>query len=83
MGVCMQVPVTWQLWMRDMTALSPDSAMPPSYSYTSVQTMWDGDPATFRLIWEKSSFPTEMDLSVMYDLPSSNVDWLHSAASKI
>jgi len=78
-----QVPVTWQLWMRDMTALSPDSAMPPSYSYTSVQTMWDGDPATFRLIWEKSSFPTEMDLSVMYDLPSSNVDWLHSAASKI
>ena len=34
-----------------------------------------------QLMWEKTSFPSDVDLAQMTDLTAA--DWLHSAANKI
>jgi hypothetical protein len=34
-----------------------------------------------QLMWEKTSFPSDIDLAQMTDLTAA--DWLHSAANKI
>jgi hypothetical protein len=36
---------------------------------------------TLQLMWEKTSFPSDVDLAQMTDLTAA--DWLHSAANKI
>lgn len=89
-SVC-QVPGTWQVWVREF----PDEPAPlvgPSgkgtgkapeadSTFCSVQTNWGGHQATFTLIWEKPSFPSEMDLAFLMDF--MNADWVQSAAKLI
>jgi len=81
----------WQLWVREKPQIGLANAVSGTTATTvyyppseySVQTKWGGQAARFRLVWEKKSFPTDLDLSVMSDLPLSNMDWLHAAATRI
>eukprot|EP00802_Teleaulax_amphioxeia_P012541 Tamp_12584.p1 GENE.Tamp_12584~~Tamp_12584.p1 ORF type:complete len:575 (+),score=83.99 Tamp_12584:205-1725(+) len=78
-----QVPETWQVWVReytggrgqwrDMTAADSTSC--------SVETRWGGHSAIFTLIWEKKTFPSDMDLAYMTDI--SNLEWLASASRSL
>ena len=63
-------PTPWDLTCAMCVCMSARAAC-------SVETNWGGQRAVFTLMWERPTFPSEMDLAFMTDF--INADWVLSA----